>query len=172
MPRRCDVPRLRSRLCFRRRLFLQSAPGHRDRLTFASPVLALSSAHENTGVPFPAAGTFRAGKLRITACRRSAPPLHFVSLRCSVARTLRKRLTCSPFCFARVRVVFGILEARAPRRASDTSGLRPDVAYTFTLYAFAPGKEYPPRPSVAGGKLQSSKLDYQTSSVIIFQNRT
>ena len=78
---------------------------------------------------------------RITACRRSAPSLHSVSLRCSVSRTLSKRLTCSPFCFARMRVAFGILEARAPRRASDTSGLRPDVAYTNTLSAIAaPGK--------------------------------
>ena len=140
MPRRCDVPRLRSRFRFRRRLFLQSAPGHRDRLTFASPVLALSSAHENTGVPFPAAGTFRAGKLRITACRRSAPPLHFVSLRCSVTRTLRKRLTRSPVCFARLRANFGILEARAPRRASDKFALRANFGYSNTLYAiFPPG---------------------------------
>ena len=67
MPRRCDALRLPARVCFVRQLSLQSAPGHRDRLTLASSVNTLSSAHENTGVSITAAGTLRTEKQRLTA---------------------------------------------------------------------------------------------------------
>ena len=55
----------------------------------------------------------------------SAPPsaaLRFASV--LGPGTLDKRLTGSPVCLARLRANFGILEARAPRRASDKFALR------------------------------------------------
>ena len=74
---------------------------------------------------------------RITACRRSAPPLHSVSLRCSVARTLRKRLTSSPFCFARMRVAFGIF--RSTRTAPCFGHIRPSAGRRLHFHVMRNG---------------------------------
>ena len=53
-----------------------------------------------------------------------------------------------------MRADFGILEARAPRRAADKFALRANFRYTNTLYAIARGKKpFPARPSWPGENL-------------------
>jgi len=63
------------------------------------------------------------------------------------------------FLLARVRADFGILEARAPRRAADKCSLRSHFGYAHTLAEIAPSLE----PAVLAGLQRSATLTLETT---------